>query len=183
MKLTDKRTRLNKDIVLLLAFIAGMIACGVSIKVGVAIANRPPSWAEQQVPMFLSPCPLDGCDVIEKEATRSLQNEESVESYQLSDRALDCVANYPQTAKKIQEKFGKYSQYAIELYARESSLNHLAVNPSSQAGGIIQALPFSKTGCTLEDLGCQLDWGYTYIEQRYGNAKNALEFQKINNYY
>lgn len=115
--------------------------------------------------------------------TAYAQEIEKKPQYQLSDRALDHVAMRYETSVKIKEKFGEYGQEAIELYSRESGLNHKAVNPSSGACGLVQALPCSKMGCELEDLDCQLEWGYKYIKNRYGNAKKALEFHDQNNWY
>jgi hypothetical protein len=103
--------------------------------------------------------------------------------YQVSDRTLDCVSNYPGTAKKIAEKFGEYSDYAMELYCRESSFNHKAINPTSGACGLTQSLPCAKMGCDLDDIDCQLAWGYNYINKRYGNAQKAIEFHDQNNWY
>lgn len=65
---------------------------------------------------------------------------------------------------------------AIKLLERESHCNPLARNPSSSAGGIPQALPYTKMGCQLsiEDAPCQLKWFYNYTINRYGSFANAL---------
>ena len=115
--------------------------------------------------------------------TKPVYAEEIRLEYQISDRALDHVAKNFETSQKISEKFGKYGQYAIELYSRESGLNQEAINPSSGACGLVQSLPCSKMECELEDLDCQLEWGYKYIKNRYGNAKEALNFHDEHNWY
>lgn len=71
------------------------------------------------------------------------------------------------------------------LIKRESGWRVDAVNSESGAGGIPQALPFSKTGCgmTEKDLECQLQWMIGYINQRYGNPVLALEFHNTNGWY
>jgi hypothetical protein len=59
-----------------------------------------------------------------------------------------------------------------KLFTRESGWNANAVNPSSGAYGIPQALghghPFN-----LGDAGAQIAWGLNYILGRYGNPINA----------
>ncbi len=193
MKLLDKRTVVHRDIKLVALCTLCFFLGGVAVRVGnhLEIKANEPTWVEQQATLHLDPfkgsCLGEGCEIkkgdagldIAPEVTRAIE----IKEFQLSDRALDHVAKRPETARKISEKFGEYGQYAIELYSRESGLNHLAVNPSSKAGGIVQALPFSKTGCSLEDLDCQLEWGKKYIEQRYGNAQKALQFHDLRNWY
>jgi len=64
---------------------------------------------------------------------------------------------------------------AIKLLERESHCSPTAWNPSG-AGGIPQALPFSKTGCVLSVSGavCQLRWMWQYVQGRYGSWEAAL---------
>lgn len=71
-----------------------------------------------------------------------------------------------------------------ELWQRESSWQTrrtpwLAVNRSSGAYGIAQALPASKMSAVKEDwrfnAKTQIEWGLSYISERYGNPCNALE--------
>lgn len=74
---------------------------------------------------------------------------------------------------------------AEELWTLEASWRPLAVNPTSGACGIVQAVPCSKllnaTGkqtietTTVEE---QMQWGVNYIKNRYGTPQNALEFWK-----
>ena len=66
---------------------------------------------------------------------------------------------------------------------KESGLNPYAVNKSSGACGLFQALPCSKLPCSLSDVACQAKWGVDYIKNRYGNPANALEFHYANNWY
>lgn len=67
---------------------------------------------------------------------------------------------------------------AIILLARESHCNPLALNPSSKAGGIPQALPYTKMGCPLSNddasAVCQLKWMHGYVFGRYGGWEQAL---------
>jgi len=69
------------------------------------------------------------------------------------------------------------------IVARESGWNVMAVNKSSGAGGLFQALPFSKTGCVMSDVECQLNWGMGYMSSRYGNPVNAWAFWQSHHWY
>lgn len=62
---------------------------------------------------------------------------------------------------------------AISLIGGESGCRPGAVNPSSGACGIPQALPCSKMGCSLDDPICQLKWMKSYTIGRYGSFENA----------
>lgn len=63
---------------------------------------------------------------------------------------------------------------ASELIRRESGCNPNAVNPSSGACGVGQALPCSKTGCQMGDGACQTIWMNSYVLGRYGSWSAAL---------
>ncbi len=60
------------------------------------------------------------------------------------------------------------------LVMRESSWNPNAVNPSSGACGLVQALPCSKLGPNWNDPVVALQWGDNYVKQRYGGWQQAL---------
>jgi hypothetical protein len=74
---------------------------------------------------------------------------------------------------------------AIKLLERESHCSPTAWNASSGAGGIPQALPFSKTGCVLSEAGavCQIKWFYGYVIGRYGSYATALAHSYANGWY
>jgi hypothetical protein len=67
---------------------------------------------------------------------------------------------------------------AITLLDRESDCNPTVRNPNSSAGGIPQALPWTKMGCVLEYTDeaavCQLKWMHGYVFGRYGGWDQAL---------
>lgn len=94
----------------------------------------------------------------------------------LSTKAKAHIKQQPVVAEKIKQVFGSEWAEATELFSRESSLNPQAINPSSQACGLVQALPCSKlvNTCSLSDIDCQLEWGKNYIKNRYGSASIAL---------
>lgn len=202
LKIYDRRTELHKEIKHLVYFMAGICACGIGFRIEAKLAE--PTWAEQQLVLAVEPieekkgdeiltpfvgsCQGFGCviDENDKEGLKPTQKFTSVpqkKEYQLSDKALDCVAKRPEVAKKIGDKFGEYGQYAIELFAKESCLNPKAINPTSGACSLAQAYPCSKLPCSLDDVDCQIDWAFKYVQNRYGNAENSLEFHLANNWY
>lgn len=70
------------------------------------------------------------------------------------------------------------------LVREESNFNPWAVNKSSGAGGLGQALPPSKMGCkSLDDVQCQINWLIGYVKQRYGTPEKAWQFHLVANYY
>lgn len=64
---------------------------------------------------------------------------------------------------------------STKLILNESGCRYNAVNSSSGACGIPQALPCSKLPCSLDAAGavCQLKWMKVYTEKRYGSFENA----------
>lgn len=72
---------------------------------------------------------------------------------------------------------------ALELVGRESSWNPNAVNQSSGACGLAQSLPCSKIGDNWNDPVVALKWMNSYIQNRYGSWKNAIDFHYANNWY
>ncbi|MCA9583415.1 MAG: transglycosylase SLT domain-containing protein, partial [Myxococcales bacterium] len=74
-----------------------------------------------------------------------------------------------------------------QLWTRESGWNHLAVNPSSGACGIPQALPCSKMASHGGDYrtnpSTQIRWGLDYIGGRYGSPCGAWSFWQSHNWY
>lgn len=74
---------------------------------------------------------------------------------------------------------------AIKLIDRESDCSPTVRNPSSSAGGIPQALPWTKMGCPLSEAGapCQIKWMSRYVVERYGSFEKALEHSLTKNWY
>lgn len=74
---------------------------------------------------------------------------------------------------------------AADLIAKEGMFDPAAINPTSGACGLGQALPCSKMVCSLAPKGidCQLDWIKDYVANRYGTVSNALEFRISNGWY
>ena len=74
---------------------------------------------------------------------------------------------------------------AIKLLERESHCNPSARNPRSSAGGIPQALPWTKMGCSLDAAGapCQIRWFQSYVVGRYGSFEAALAHSYAHGWY
>lgn len=73
--------------------------------------------------------------------------------------------------------------YVDFIVFKESSWNPSAVNKSSGACGLAQALPCSKIPGDWRDPVNSLRWQYQYVQNRYGGYKGAYEFWLINNWY
>ncbi|MFJ6568247.1 transglycosylase SLT domain-containing protein [Streptomyces sp. NPDC091292] len=69
----------------------------------------------------------------------------------------------------------------------ESTWNYRAVNPSSGAYGLFQALPASKMSSAGSDWqtnpATQIKWGLSYMDGRYGSPCGAWSFWQANNWY
>ncbi|WP_079084735.1 aggregation-promoting factor C-terminal-like domain-containing protein [Streptomyces dysideae] len=69
----------------------------------------------------------------------------------------------------------------------ESDWNYRAVNPSSGAYGLFQALPGSKMSSVGDDWrtnpATQIKWGLNYMDSRYGSPCEAWSFWQANNWY
>lgn len=68
------------------------------------------------------------------------------------------------------------------LWTQESGWNANAVNPSSGAYGIPQALGHGHP-YALGDARAQIAWGLNYIKQRYGSPAAAEAHERANNWY
>jgi Transglycosylase SLT domain len=74
--------------------------------------------------------------------------------------------------------------YVDFIVSKESTWNPSAINRSSGACGLAQALPCSKTGCVpYNDPVCSLKWQYGYVKARYKSYAGAYEFWSKNHWY
>lgn len=75
----------------------------------------------------------------------------------------------------------------VTLWNKESGWSNTAVNPTSGATGIPQALPATKLPVLGQapsfDALTQIMWGLSYIKGRYGNPSNALAHEYAHNWY
>lgn len=74
-------------------------------------------------------------------------------------------------------------QYVDYIVSKESSWNPNAVNKSSGACGLAQALPCSKIGANWNDPVVALKWQYNYVNARYGGYAGAYNFWLKNKWY
>ncbi|WP_081241323.1 transglycosylase SLT domain-containing protein [Streptomyces viridosporus] len=82
---------------------------------------------------------------------------------------------------------GDQFQCFSNIVQRESTWNYLAVNPSSGAYGLVQALPGSKMASAGADWqtnpATQIKWGLGYMNDRYGSPCGAWSFWQANHWY
>tara|TARA_R110000868_G_scaffold393078_1_gene663994 strand:+ start:275 stop:658 length:384 start_codon:yes stop_codon:yes gene_type:complete len=69
------------------------------------------------------------------------------------------------------------------IYLKESGNNPSAINKSSGACGLGQALPCSKMPCSLTDYNCQDHFFTAYMQNRYGTWENAKAFWLSHNWW
>jgi hypothetical protein len=97
------------------------------------------------------------------------------------NRAVGC-------AELLAAGFGLDQMACLDkLWTKESGWNHKAVNPSSGAGGIPQALPMSKMSSAGADYrtnpATQIRWGLGYIKGRYGTPCGAWAHSQSTGWY
>lgn len=73
--------------------------------------------------------------------------------------------------------------YVDYIVSHESSWNPNAVNESSGACSLVQALPCSKLGTNWNDPVHALKWQHAYVTDRYGGYAQAYSFWVRNNWY
>ncbi len=76
-----------------------------------------------------------------------------------------------------------YWGYADWMVMRESGWNPNAVNASSGACGLAQALPCSKLGPNWNNPVVALNWMNNYVNGRYGGWEGAYTFWQVNHWY
>jgi Transglycosylase SLT domain len=73
------------------------------------------------------------------------------------------------------------------IILKESTWNYRAINPTSGAGGLCQALPFSKMSSAGADYqtnpNTQIEWCISYISGRYKTPEGAKSFWTTNNWF
>ncbi|MBG0852794.1 transglycosylase SLT domain-containing protein [Streptomyces spinoverrucosus] len=82
---------------------------------------------------------------------------------------------------------GDQFQCFSNIVDHESDWNYRAVNPSSGAYGLFQALPGSKMVSAGADWqtnpATQIKWGLNYMNERYGSPCGAWSFWQANHWY
>ena len=93
------------------------------------------------------------------------------------------------TREKVLAHLSKYYEgqellAADNILKKEAGYQYDIVN-SAGAGGLPQALPYTKMGCPLTEEGieCQTQWFIGYVNRRYGTPLEAWNFHLKNNWY
>ena len=107
-------------------------------------------------------------DLEQQVSLKKAQQQKSVASVGVSATAY--AATDPNTDK-------------LYIYMRESGNNPGAINASSGACGLGQALPCSKMPCSLTDYACQDNYFTGYALARYGSWSAARAFWDAHNWW
>lgn len=118
---------------------------------------------------------------------QSVASQTNSEVAPLQTKSEQTKASTPQEYAQIValEKGWNYADWQILIH-KESSWNTHAVNKSSGACGLAQALPCQKmlnVIGTLDNYQGQIDWMADYLQNRYGNPTNALIFHQTKGWY
>lgn len=174
MKTIDNRRKFIRDVKFMLGLMTGVFFMGLYSTIRIADAKN-----ELLYPTY---------DQLGKNVAVWTKEVEVVKyvavevPYHLTPKAQQCMKNYPEVGSKLKNLYKDWVS-AVELVCRESSFNPQAINRSSGACGLPQALPCTKMNCSLDDIDCQLNWQKEYIANRYGTVTKALEFHSENGWY
>ncbi|MHC5904853.1 aggregation-promoting factor C-terminal-like domain-containing protein [Streptomyces sp. S6] len=142
-----------------------------------------------------------------EEAARKAAAEVAIAKKEAAQEAVKAKAEAEAKAKAAKGDFPVQSSYSISeiqsmarqmvaggqwqcfsnIVDHESSWNYRAVNASSGAYGLFQALPGSKMSSVGSDWqtnpATQIKWGLNYMNERYGSPCDAWSFWQANNWY
>ncbi|MFB6561088.1 MULTISPECIES: transglycosylase SLT domain-containing protein [unclassified Streptomyces] len=133
----------------------------------------------------------------EKAEAEAKQKKEREEKEQVASRsaARDAGDFAPQSSytvaqvKAIAQQMVPAGQFQCfsNIINQESTWNYKAVNSSSGAYGLVQALPGTKMASAGADWrtnpATQIKWGLNYMEDRYGSPCSAWSFHQANGWY
>ncbi|MCZ9340347.1 lytic transglycosylase domain-containing protein, partial [Streptomyces sp. TRM76130] len=133
-------------------------------------------------------------EAAEKAAQEAKEREEAEEqaSRDASREASDFAVQSSYTTAEIQamaRQMVPSAQFQCfsNIVDHESSWNYQAVNASSGAYGLFQALPASKYSSAGSDWqtnpATQIKWGLSYMNERYGSPCEAWTFWQANHWY
>jgi hypothetical protein len=168
--------------------IAFFLICLVVISIGYLMTMILIEYKDTHKFNFQSPIVFQKPVIIERNLT--IISPMSTQSGMMKAYAEDIVNPYDTRSPKgigwelVKSKWGIQEWGAFEeLVMRESGWNPYAINQSSGACFLAQALPCSKMDAEAWDYEGQLKWMVSYIENRYKTPTKAIEFHDINNYY
>ncbi|MBM7090359.1 transglycosylase SLT domain-containing protein [Streptomyces sp. NPDC012461] len=121
----------------------------------------------------------------EAEAKAAASRSATRDASSFSAKASYTVAEVQAMARQMIP--GDQFQCFSNIVTRESTWNYKAVNPSSGAYGLVQALPGSKMASAGADWqtnpATQIKWGLNYMNERYGSPCGAWSFWQANHWY
>ncbi|MEV8595904.1 transglycosylase SLT domain-containing protein [Streptomyces sp. NPDC052013] len=131
-------------------------------------------------------------EAAEKAAKAAKEREEAQAAASRSKDASDFAVQSSYSISQIQAMArqmvpaGQWQCFS-NIVDHESSWNYKAVNPSSGAYGLFQALPGSKMSSVGSDWqtnpATQIKWGLNYMNERYGSPCEAWSFWQANRWY
>ena len=133
---------------------------------------------------------------IEKKEAAEQAAKEAKERAEAKEKASRSASSFPvqssYTTAQIQAMAasmvpsGQFQCFS-NIVDHESSWNYTAVNASSGAYGLFQALPGSKMSSVGSDWqtnpATQIKWGLNYMDSRYGSPCEAWSFWQANHWY
>ncbi len=133
---------------------------------------------------------------IEKKEAAEQAAKEAKERAEAKEKASRSASSFPvqssYTVAQIQSMAasmvpsGQFQCFS-NIVDHESSWNYRAVNASSGAYGLFQALPGSKMSSVGADWqtnpATQIKWGLNYMDSRYGSPCEAWSFWQANHWY
>ncbi|MBL3665780.1 lytic transglycosylase domain-containing protein [Streptomyces sp. M2CJ-2] len=121
----------------------------------------------------------------EKAASRTKTASASASASDFAVQSSYTVAQVQAMARQMIP--GDQFQCFSNIVQRESTWNYKAMNPSSGAYGLVQALPGSKMASAGADWqtnpATQIKWGLGYMNERYGSPCGAWSFWQANHWY
>jgi murein DD-endopeptidase MepM/ murein hydrolase activator NlpD len=120
-----------------------------------------------------------------KEAEEAASRSATRDPSSFPQQASYTIAEVQEMARSIvpADQFQCFSN----IVDHESSWNYQADNPSSDAFGLVQALPGSKMSSAGADWATnpatQIKWGLSYMNDRYESPCGAWNFWQANHYY
>ncbi|MFB7928748.1 aggregation-promoting factor C-terminal-like domain-containing protein [Streptomyces sp. NPDC056039] len=131
-------------------------------------------------------------EAAEKAAKEAKEREEADKAASRSKDISDIPVSSSYTIAQIQAMArqivpsGQFQCFS-NIVDHESDWNYKAVNPSSGAYGMFQALPGTKMSSAGADWrtnpATQIKWGLGYMNDRYGSPCDAWSFWQANNWY
>ncbi|CAL9464311.1 hypothetical protein SUDANB105_02691 [Streptomyces sp. enrichment culture] len=137
----------------------------------------------------------------EKAAQEAKEAEEAKEREEAEQKASRAAARADASTFAVQSSYtiaqiqsmaaqmvpGDQFQCFSNIVDHESDWNYRAVNPSSGAYGLFQALPGTKMASAGADWqtnpATQIKWGLNYMNERYGSPCGAWSFWQANHWY